>query len=313
MSGFAVTLVLAATASGCSGQALETVMTTKSAAPVVVDLRVRENPDADYVAVNEFTVPASHEIGDGMMPYEGIGWENGLVGYRLYLDGRLVSDIFGKQVPAPALGNIAEYGSYHSLAPWGMDVLKVGPSLGIGGIGMMRDGQPAQFGAVPDLSATIDASGAERGAFTISAGGIEGPSGSKGGFVARYSIGSDSPLTRVRVNSKDNLPLATGIVMHDGAELLQSQGASGSWRYVATWGDTQSENKDGLGMALFYRADQARYGGLANATHFVSFSQPQFEYAFLAAWERDPSGVRSREAFEALLTKELAALEGATQ
>ncbi len=313
VSGFAVTLALAAIVAGCSGQALETRTTASSAAPVVVDLRVRDNPDAAYVAVNQFTVPASHEIGDGMMPYEGIGWENGLVGYRLYLDGRLVSDIFGKQLPGPALGNIAEYGSYHQLAPWGMDVLKVGPSLGIGGIGIMRGDQPEQFGAVPNLSASIAKSGGTDGAFTISAGGIKGPSGNTGGFVANYAIGSNSPLTRVRVNAGGNLPLATGIVMHDGAELLQSRSASGDWRYVATWGDMQSENKDGLGMALFYRVDQATYGGLANSTHYVAFNQPKFEYAFLASWERDLSGVKSRQAFEALLTQELAALEGATE
>ncbi|TRD12102.1 DUF4861 domain-containing protein [Erythrobacter insulae] len=312
-SRIAATLIFAANIAACNAGSGGTEEAGINAAPVMVDLRVRDNADAPYVSVNEFTVPASHEIGDGMMPYEGIGWENGLVGYRLYLDGRLVSDIFGKQAPGPALGTIAEYGSYHTLAPWGMDVLKVGPSLGLGGIGIMRGDQPEQFGAVPELSASITQSGETDGAFTISAGGIAGPSGGTGGFVADYSIGSDSPLTRVKVTATGALPLATGVVMHDGAQFLQSGGADGAWRYVATWGDTQSENKDALGMALFYRTDEATYGGLANSTHYIAFGQPEFEYAFLAAWELDPSGVKSREAFEALLTKELAALEGATE
>ena len=66
-------------------------------------------------------------------------------------------------------------------------------------------------------------------------------------------------------------------------------------------------------MALFYRADQADYGGLANQTHYVSFDQPTFEYAFLAAWALDPSGVTNKAEFEELLAKELVALEGSAR
>nr|WP_298894738.1 DUF4861 family protein [uncultured Altererythrobacter sp.] len=305
--------ILAGLLASCSSPENGPNVEAESAAPVVVDLRVRENPESEYVSMSEFTVPEDHEIGDGMMPYEGIGWENALVGYRMYLDGRLVSDIFGKQVREPVLAQINEYGSYHELAPWGMDVLKVGSSLGIGGIGIMRQGEPAQFGSVPSLSATIGANGGDTGAFTITAGGIEGAGAAAGGFIAEYSIGEASPLTLVSVNAEGNLPLATGIVMHDGAEVLQSDEDRSEWRYVATWGDTQSENKDGLGMALFYRADQADYGGLANSTHYVAFNGPQFQYGFLAAWERDPMGIDSKEAFEALLAAELEALNGATE
>lgn len=290
------------------------VASTETSGSVAVDLRVRDNDESTYASVEAFTIPASHEIGDGMMPYEGIGWENDLVGYRLYLDGRLVSDIFGKQTADPALAKIGEFGSYHDLAPWGMDVLKVGPSLGIGGLGIMRGDQPEQFGSVPELSAKIGATGGSDGSFTINAEGIAVPSGGTGGFTADYSIASASPLTRIAVKATGDLPLATGIVMHDGAELLQSDASENdSWRYVGTWGDQQSENKDGLGMALFYRAEQASYGGLANSTHFVSFSGVEFEYAFLAAWELDPQGIKSKEAFTALLDKELQALEGSTR
>ncbi len=280
---------------------------------VAIDLRVRENDQSAYASLEAFTIPTSHEIGDGMMPYEGIGWENELVGYRLYLDGRLVSDIFGKKTGEPALAQIDEYGSYHDLAPWGMDVLKVGPSLGIGGIGIMRDGQPEQFVSVPELSVAIEQNGGDTGGFTITAGGIETPDGATGSFVANYSIGNGSPLTRVKVQSAGGLPLTSGIVMHDGVKLLQSGDDAADWRYVATWGDQQSENEDGLGMALFYRAGQANYGGFANSTQFVTFDSGEFEYAFLAAWELDPQGVQSLDAFETLLEKELQALEGARQ
>ncbi len=274
-----------------------------------VDLRIRSSTSAPYRAVSSIDVPADHTIGDGLFPYEGIGWENGLVGYRLYLDGRLVSDIFGKQTPAPALSGISQHGSYHALAPWGMDVLKVGPSLGIGGLGVMRAGQPTQFGTVPSLSAKVDKSGGDQGAFTITANGIDAEPGVFGGVTAHYTIARGSPITQVHVNAAGNLPLVSGIVMHDGAEFWQSNATTGNWQYIASWGQ-QSENKDGLGLALFYRTDQASYGGLSNSTHFVTFRTSGFEYAFLAAWERDPLKVDSRAAFDELLMKELVMLQG---
>lgn len=311
----ATIVVLSSLFAGCTSPTDDSsTISTDATRTLAVDLRVRDNDQAAYVAVDSFNVPASHEIGDGMMPYEGIGWENELVGYRLYLDGRLVSDIFGKRTGEPALAQISELGSYHDLAPWGMDVLKVGPSLGIGGLGTIRGGQPEQFGNVPELSAAINETGSAAGKFTVKADGIETQTGGKAGFTADYSITSGSPLTRVKVKATGDLPLATGIVMPDGAELLQSDNSgSGQWLYIATWGQQQSENKDGLGMALFYRTGQASYRGLANSTHFVRFNSGEFEYAFLAAWELDPQGIKSSEAFVALLEKELQALEGSNQ
>jgi len=278
-------------------------------APVIVDLRVRENAAAPYLSVDQFTVPASHEIGDGIFPYEGIGWENGQIGYRLYLDGRFASDIFGKQVAEPVLAQIGEVGSYHELAAWGMDVLKVGPSLGIGGIGIMRGGEPVQFGSIPELSAAVEESGGAMGRFTVAAKGIVTPAGGTGGFTANFSIAAEGPMTLVSVTAQGDLPLATGIVMHDGAEFWQSRASnSTSWRYIATYG-AQSENQDGLGIALFYRADQASYGGLANQTHYVTFGGPQFDYGFLAEWERGSSGVKDRASFDAILQGELSRLD----
>lgn len=275
-----------------------------------VDLRLRDSSDSPYRAVDSVTVPSDHEIGDGIYPYEGIGWENGTVGYRLYLDRRLVSDIFGKQVSAPVLPGIVNYGGYHELAAWGMDVLKVGPSLGLGGLGVMRSGKPTQFGNVPELSAKINSTGGSEGRFTLTASGIEGENGAGGGFVAKYLISTGSPMTLVNVDAAGDLPLASGIVMHDGAEFFRSgNDGNGGWRYIATWGDKQSENGDGLGMALFYRKSEASYGGLANQTHYVAFNRNAFTYGFLAAWERDPLQITSKEEFAALLDAELERLQ----
>ncbi|NJM35705.1 MAG: DUF4861 family protein [Rhodomicrobium sp.] len=45
-------------------------------------------PDRTGTVRNSFVVP--------------IGWENGLIGYRIYLDERSVADVFGKRLPEVA-------------------------------------------------------------------------------------------------------------------------------------------------------------------------------------------------------------------
>ena len=70
---------------------------------------------------------------------EGPAWENDLVGFRNYMDQRNGMDIFGKTTSAMVLDNVGKAGepSYHEPGEWGMDVLKVGTSLGAGAIGYM--------------------------------------------------------------------------------------------------------------------------------------------------------------------------------
>ncbi len=69
--------------------------------------------------------------------YEGPGIESDKVAYRVYLDWRNGFDIFGKKVNDVVLQNVGQdgYDSYHTNADWGVDVLKVGKSLGMGGFG----------------------------------------------------------------------------------------------------------------------------------------------------------------------------------
>lgn len=70
---------------------------------------------------------------------EGPAWENDLVGFRNYLDQRNGMDIFGKTTSEMVLSKVGIEGapSYHEPGEWGMDVLKVGTSLGAGAIGYL--------------------------------------------------------------------------------------------------------------------------------------------------------------------------------
>jgi hypothetical protein len=70
---------------------------------------------------------------------EGPAWETDYVGFRNYLDQRNGMDIFGKTTREMVLDSVGVAGrrSYHKSNDWGMDVLKVGTSLGAGAIGYM--------------------------------------------------------------------------------------------------------------------------------------------------------------------------------
>jgi hypothetical protein len=78
---------------------------------------------------------------------EGPSWENDKAGFRNYYDLRNGMDIFGKKLPALVLDSIGlGKHSYHLMSNWGMDILKVGNSLGAGGIGLEKDGKYFRIG-----------------------------------------------------------------------------------------------------------------------------------------------------------------------
>jgi hypothetical protein len=74
---------------------------------------------------------------------EGPGWENDKVAFRNYFDSRNGMDIFGKTTSKMILDSVdGSYRDYHKMCPWGMDVLKVGSSLGAGAFALMERGAP---------------------------------------------------------------------------------------------------------------------------------------------------------------------------
>ena len=107
--------------------------------------------------VIELKVPDSHTDHSGYIRYEGPGWENSQVGFRLYLDWRNAIDIFGKKVDTLVLANVGHpySGSYHEEAPWGLDILKAGKSLGIGVFGRYVNDSVIHFREVENTSVKI--------------------------------------------------------------------------------------------------------------------------------------------------------------
>ncbi len=243
---------------------------------------------------SKYVVPPEHFIHDGVIAFEGIGWESDKVAYRLYLDKRNVVDIYGKKVTRPILQNIGQnVGDYHSMNDWGQDIFQVDQSLGMGGLGRVVDGRAVQLGA-PEVTAETIANGPVSAAAKITSIGFDA---GKGSLTATYRIMTGSPLTLVSAETRDTSDtFAAGLVHHKGVSVLASPPSGHALGYIATWGK-QSLAGDDLGIVLFYGKDSVALPYSDDGqTIFVTFTGP-IVYAFGATWAQDGSGVKTEADF----------------
>lgn len=262
--------------------------------------------------VEELEVPKNHTDHSGFIRYEGPGWENKNVAYRLYLDWRNAIDIFGKKVDTLVLPFVGtdNLDSYHENAPWGMDILKAGSSLGIGGFGRFMNDTVAHFRNVEKTNVLVNNLESSSSvsifyeAWSIGKETID--------LGAKLSIFPEGRYTKVELSpSKEIEGLTTGIVKH-GPELINKTSDNGKWAYIATYGtQTLVNDNDKLGMAIFYKTEQLDKQIEGTDDHLVVF-KPTTEtitYYFLGAWEQEKNGITSRDQFEEYLIKMLRSLE----
>ena len=131
-----------------SKEGVKTRKYTKRTQAVLGDYKLvkGEYTGGRFVDVDSAKVPANHIAHDALYRIEGPGWESDLITYRFYLDSRNRNDIFGKKVHELVLQKIGvndlvsnSKESYTKMLDWGMDIFKVGESLGIGSIGIWYD------------------------------------------------------------------------------------------------------------------------------------------------------------------------------
>ncbi|HOT98071.1 MAG TPA: DUF4861 domain-containing protein [bacterium] len=260
--------------------------------------------------IDAITVPKEHTDHSGYFRYEGPGWESDKVGYRFYLDWRNATDLYGKKTTALVLQNVGLDGfeSYHHMADWGMDILKVGDALGIGTIAWW-DGQKANRIAVTDSVrcriATVgpllsrirtDYFGWKAGPNTLN-------------LHSDLSICAGSRMTRHLVMIHGGIDnLCTGLVKLPDTERIPPP-AAGEYTWLATWG-VQSLNNDHLGMAVLFRRSDLMEETEDGLNH-VAVLKPEggrLEYYFLGAWALEPGGITTREAFATMLAETAARL-----
>jgi hypothetical protein len=257
--------------------------------------------------VDYLKVPSAHTDHSWFIRYEGPGWENEMIGYRFYLDGRNAVDIFGKKVDTLVLQSIGQDGfnSYHEESAWGMDILKAGKSLGIGSIGRVNSKNDVEhFNKTDSVTCEIKLDGYLSSNIETNYYGWETSAGKSDlKSVLTINTGDRATIHNVSFNEEvDNF--CTGIVKHPNAEFFQAY--SGKWGYIATFG-LQTLFDDNLGMAIIYSLDQISKVDTTDAyNHLIVFKPTRdLEYQFLGAWEKEPSGIKTKGEFEEYLNRKL--------
>ena len=258
-----------------------------------------------FVNVKELKVPSIHTDHDALFRYEGPGWESEKVGYRFYLDWRNANDIFGKKVNQLLLANIgvhdtvAQDDSYHSMLDWGMDIFKVGNSLGIGSIGMWYDNKVFMVSKTDSVFCEIPDNGPIVSTVRTSYyGWLVGKK--KYDLISALSIAAGSRLTKCNLEISDNPEnIVTGLAKYEGTDFIKHT-SDAKWAYISLYGNqTLVDPDDKLGIAVFYKRNE-----LENLTeddlNYVLKLKPvngKVEYYFCAAWDQEPNGIKNRNEF----------------
>jgi len=268
-----------------------------------------------FTNVTKIKVPAIHTDHDALFKYEGPGWESEKVGYRFYLDWRNATDIFGKKKDTLILAGVgvhdtsAKDDSYHQMQDWGMDIFKVGNSLGIGATGMMIDGKVIMISETDSIYCEINENGPVRSAVKTSYFGWKAGE-KKYNIESELSITAGSRLTKSKIKISGNPPnIVTGLAKYPGTFYFKSE-MKGDWSYIALYGNqTLVSDNDKLGIAVFFRTEELKELTEDELSHIVVLEPDnnKTEYYFCAAWEQEQHGIRNLEEFKNYL-KEIQSL-----
>ncbi|WP_245531061.1 DUF4861 domain-containing protein [Belliella baltica] len=275
----------------------------------------REYIGGEFRNVNELHVPKEHTDHSWFIRYEGPGWESDKVGYRFYLDWRNGVDVFGKQVSDNVLQDVGGDGfdSYHEINDWGMDVLKVGKSLGVGSIATFENELARRVDVTDSLYAAITNNGVIYSSVLTKYYGWDVESG-KTDLTSNLSIHAGTRLSKQVLTSSAPIEnYATGLIKDEKAELLVG-GEDQTYGYMASYGK-QSLNDDNLGIVVFFRNDQKMQITEDPFSHVVVLkpNNNAITYYFAAAWELEPEGITEIEGFKAFLDKTVRELSNPVQ
>lgn len=263
-----------------------------------------------YQNFDSLRVPDDHIDHNELYKYEGPGWESDKVGYRMYIDWRNRTDIFGNTTNDLVLKKVgvkdlfAVTDSYHELQSWGMDVFKVNLTLGIGTYAMYSDTSKVGLVSVESRDSVfvkIPENGPVLAGVHVDYYGWQ-VDDKKYDLSSDLSITAGSRLTKADLKITNNPEcLITGFAKYEGTEFIKGTSSEG-WNYIGLYG-TQSLNNDDLGIALFYNNNGLIKQTEDDANYIVEL-KPQDEkvqYYFCAAWEKEPNGIKNIDEFKEYL------------
>lgn len=276
----------------------------------------REYIGGEFKNVDYLRVPPEHKDHSWFIRYEGPGWESDKVGYRFYLDQRNATDVFGKVKPEMALQKtgLDGFDSYHNMQDWGMDVMKVGKSVGVGSIATLYNKAALRVEKTDSVDCSITENGAIYASILTRYFGWQ-VGEKKHDVSSRLSIHAGSRLSRELLTvSNDINNITTGITKDKASKVITDKGNKEQWAYVATYGK-QSLNSDNLGLAVFFNPETINEFTEDEFSHLVSLKTDNgnVAYYFLATWEKEPNGITNEEAFRTYIAQVATALANPVQ
>lgn len=266
-----------------------------------------ESRDNEFVSLDRQVREEGLEPQDPPYYYqlEGPGWENNKVGFRSYFDTRNGKDIYGKTTGDLTIHNVGTGENYHVLQPWGMDILKVGNSLGAGALAMQKNDSLFRLGATDFASFEKVIEGPVRSVFKLNY---------KGWNVAdeSYELAETISIwankrwyqSQIELSPVADDTLVTGIVNFKAVDVK-------SFSYpkidVLRTHGKQSENQDYLGMALLIPSEEligfsttSSKGEGIVSTELVSLksSDNKYLFYFYVGWEGEKADFSSSEFFD---------------
>lgn len=245
--------------------------------------------------------------------YEGPGWENDRIAFRNYFDERNGFDIFGKTTTKMVLPQVGTGQNYHDLLPWGMDILKVGNSLGSGGIALWYEDSLYRVSVPQGATYQALTEGPIRSIFELRFPAM--PVGERSVEVLHtISIyaGVNGFSSEVSVSPYlEGVSLAVGIVNLESEQLYQTTASSTEAIYTY---DKQAFLHEPLGMGIVGR--QADYLGNHMAAEAGSgviqtylsllklYPDKPTPYIFVAGWEKTDAVFATKAGFASVLEDE---------
>ena len=246
---------------------------------------------------------------------EGPAWENDKVAFRNYYDARNGIDIFGKQVSEMVLDSVGIEGTnYHELADWGMDILKVGNSLGAGSIALKRDGKVYRIDEADHCDYKLISDGPLRAIFNLTFENFK--IGEHSYFIThQISIwgGAQFYQSSVTIDGiQGDEQLVTGIVNLHSHALHEEK--FNKHVLLATH-DKQAENGAMLGMGLmipeniYLGHEEAPEKGDGIVSSYMALmkieNKKPVTFFFYTGWENQDSGFKDMDYFLNVMKRDI--------
>jgi len=256
--------------------------------------------------------------------YDGVAWESDLIAFRIYWNADNAMDIFGKTKPTLSLDGWARPGVSHAIEnEYGLDVLKVGRALGIGGFGAWIDGRVHKVSNVMKthhiradgpLRAVVDLEYVywQPGPISdLSRQAITSNKAPHYDLWVRMSIlaGQRWGEAEIRIAPYRGSPMpemVTGVPRHEDTVLIQDQAAG----ILGRWG------RQALGDREVPKAGDLGLGVVVDPAQIVSFGEDDFNtyvrlkpadgkirYRYHGSWFKEPGAAQSAREYQTMLEK----------